>query len=413
MQKRVLLFIFLCSFAFISHSQSRNLNFYINEGLRNSPLLNDYRNQINAASSDSLLIRAAKKPLVEANSQLLYSPYYDNFGYDEVITDGGNYMAVIGVSQTILNKRVIENKYQSVELQKELLKNESGKSVNELTKIITDQYLISFSSFTDLTFNQTFLELLLKQNGIVKEFVKNGLGKQTDYLSLLIETQTQEILVVQLKSQYRKDIMFLNELCGISDTSRYELTEPQIVSKGMPDIKKSPFYLQYKIDSAKIENEKLAVDLNYRPKVSWFADAGFLTSTPWNFYQHFGYSAGLSLNIPIYDGNQRNLEKQKLQLAENTRKAYEDRYHMQYYQRIKQLEVQLRTLNDVTLKIDKQLETSRQLGISLKEQLESGNIQMTEYINAVKNFRTASRNMNMLKIQKLQVINEMNFLLTQ
>jgi outer membrane protein TolC len=185
------------------------------------------------------------------------------------------------------------------------------------------------------------------------------------------------------------------------------------VSKGIPDIKKSPFYLQYKIDSARIENEKLAVDLSYKPKVSWFADAGFLTSTPWNFYQHFGYSAGLSLNIPIYDGNQRNLEKHKLQLAENTRKAYEDRYQMQYYQRIRQLELELSTLNDVALKIEKQLETSRQLGKSLKEQLESGNIQMTEYINAVKSFRTASRNINLLKIQKLQVINEMNFLLTQ
>ncbi len=207
--------------------------------------------------------------------------------------------------------------------------------------------------------------------------------------------------------------MFLNQLCGISDTSRYELTEPQIVSKGIPDIKKSPFYLQYKIDSAKIENEKLAVDLNYKPKVNWFADAGFLTSNPWNFYQHFGYSAGIGLNIPVYDGNQRNIEKQKLQLAENSRKAYEDTYHNQYYQRIKQLKVQLKTLNDVTLKIDKQLETSRQLVKALKEQLEAGIIQMTEYINAVKNFRTTSRNLNMLKIQKLQVINEMNFLLTQ
>ena len=60
-----------------------------------------------------------------------------------------------------------------------------------------------------------------------------------------------------------------------------------------------------------------------------------------------------------------------------------------------------------------QVETAKQLVNALKEQLESGNIQMTEYINAVKNYKTISRNINMVNVQKLQVINEMNFLLTQ
>jgi hypothetical protein len=63
--------------------------------------------------------------------------------------------------------------------------------------------------------------------------------------------------------------------------------------------------------------------------------------------------------------------------------------------------------------VENQLRTSEQLLSTLKEQLESGIIQMTEYINAIKNFKTTSRSINLLKMQKLQVINEMNFLLTQ
>jgi hypothetical protein len=38
---------------------------------------------------------------------------------------------------------------------------------------------------------------------------------------------------------------------------------------------------------------------------------------------------------------------------------------------------------------------------------------MTEYINAIKNYKTINRNINLINVQKLQVINEMNFLLTQ
>jgi hypothetical protein len=60
-----------------------------------------------------------------------------------------------------------------------------------------------------------------------------------------------------------------------------------------------------------------------------------------------------------------------------------------------------------------QQKTSDQLVIALKEQLEAGIIQMTEYINAIRNFKSISRNMNMINVQKLQVINEINFLLTQ
>jgi outer membrane protein TolC len=157
----------------------------------------------------------------------------------------------------------------------------------------------------------------------------------------------------------------------------------------------------------------MAIDIRYRPKVNWFADAGFLTSNPWNFYKHFGYSAGLSLNIPVYDGKQRGIEKQKLDFNEDSRVAYQRNYYKQYFQQIQQLNFDLKALNEVSVQIENQLKTSEQLVNTLKEQLESGIVQMTDYINAIKNFKTTSRNINLIHIQKLQVINQMNFFLAQ
>ena len=413
MFRKFFLFLFLSGLSLVAYNQSRNLDFYLTRAIQNSPLLNDYKNQISSALSDSLLIRAAKKPLVEARSQLQYSPFYHNFGYDEVITDGGNYTAVLGVSQFVFNKREINNKYEAVDLQKRSFNNSTRISINELNKIITGQYLTAFSGYSDLLFNRNFLELVIKENEIVKQFVKNGIAKQTDYLSLLVETQTQEILVNQLKSQYRKDLTLLSQLCGIVDSVLYELDDPKIVIKGAADIAKSPTYIQYKIDSIRIENEKAAIDIRYKPKVNWFADAGFLTSNPWNFYKHFGYSAGLSLNIPVYDGKQRGIQKQKLDFNENTRQVYKSTYYKQYFQQIQQLKLELKALNEISAQIETQLKTSEQLVNTLKEQLESGIIQMTDYINAIKNFKTTSRNINLINTQKEQVINEFNFVMTK
>lgn len=413
MLRRFLLIFFFSVLTLIAYNQTRNLEFYLKEGIHNNPLLNDYRNQINSAIADSLIIGAAKKPFLEAKSQLLYSPSYHNFGYDEVITNGGNYTAVVGVTQNIFNKKEIMNKYNTVNIKKQLVNNSSMISTDELNKLITEQYLTAFSGYSDLIFNKTFLELSKRENEIVKQFVKNGVYKQTDYLALLVETQSQEILVRQLESQYRKDLSSLNELCGLNDSSWCELVKPELKINGTPDISKFPAFLQYKIDSVRIENEKAAIDIRYRPKFSWFADAGFLTSNPWNFYSHFGYSAGISLNVPVYDGKQRSIEKQKLEIDQDTRKTYENNYQKLYFQQIRQLTNELKALNEMQSRLDDQLNTADQLVKALKEQLEAGIIQMTEYINAIKNYKTIYRNVNLMNVQKLQVVNELNFLLTQ
>ena len=176
---------------------------------------------------------------------------------------------------------------------------------------------------------------------------------------------------------------------------------------------KSPLFIRYRLDSLRITNEIAAIDVKYRLKMNWFADAGFLTSTPWNFYRHFGYSAGVSLSIPIYDGRQKEKEKQKLNLAEDTRGTYQDNFRKQYYQEIKQLTNELKSLKSLSSQFENQLSTSEQLVNALRGQLESGIIQMTEYINAVKNFRSINKNLSDNRIRIQQVINELNYLLTQ
>ena len=413
MHKRYLLILIFIFIPVIAYNQSFTLDYYLNAGLQNSPLLKDYKNQINSALVDSLLIRASKMPQVEARSQLLYSPAYRNFGYDEVVTDGGNYTGVVGVTQNILNRKDLKNRFSAVNIQRQAAVNSNKITVADLKKLITEQYLAAFSDFNELNFNKTFLKLSYKEIDIVRQFVSQGLCKQTDYLSLQIETQTQEILVSQLASQYANDLRQLNQLCGLKDSGICDITLPQLSVKGSPDIYSSPLFIQYKIDSLRIDNEKSAIDVKYLLKMNWFADAGFLSSTPFDFYRHFGYSAGVSLSIPIYDGNQKTHEKQKLALAENTRSGYENNFRNQYNQQIQQYTDEIKSLRAISGQLEKQLSTSEQLVAALRGQLESGIIQMTEYINAVKNLRYINKYLSDNNIRIQQVINELNYLIAQ
>jgi outer membrane protein TolC len=397
----------------IAITQTRSLDFYIEQGIQNSPLLKDLNNQLSASSIDSLLVRAAKKPQIEARSQLLYSPYYDNFGYDEVITDGGNYQAVAAFTQNIFNRRELENKFQSLEIQKQSIGNSTKLSVAELKKTITDQYITSYSDYSDLQFNRSFLDLMTNENELVKQFAEKGIWSQSDYLSLLVETQGQEVLVKQLKNQYTKDLRLLNQLCGLNDTLTWELTEPQFGLLGASDYVNSPFFMQFVIDSMRLANERIALAIKYRPKINWFADAGILTSTLNNFYKHFGYSVGASLSVPIYDGRQKDLESRKISLYENTVANYRAKYTKQYDQLLYQLNDELSGTEKVKDQINIQLATTKQLIVSLKAQLEIGQVRMTDYINAIKNYRNINRNLNLVNIRMHQIRNEINYLLTQ
>ena len=137
-QKRFFILLLFSCITLFASSQTRSLDFYLNEGMQNSPLLKDLRNQLNTASFDTLLALAARKPQVEVISQLLYSPVYGKFGYDEVITDGGNYQAVASVSQNIFNRKETDNKLQAIGLRGQLISNSSKLTLARKRKV---QYL--------------------------------------------------------------------------------------------------------------------------------------------------------------------------------------------------------------------------------------------------------------------------------
>lgn len=381
--------------------------------MKNSPMLNDINNQLITTTLDSLLIRASRKPLIEGRTGALYAPYGNNFGYDEVITDGGNYEALGVISQEIFTGKITENRFQSISNLKMGIGINKKITEAELKRTITDLYLEAYSAYSDLTFNKLFYRLMTDQEKIMENFVKAGIYTQSDYLALNVETKEQEIIVTRYNSLYRKNLGLLNEFCGLADSTMYELQTPELglsVSSGQPDFL---FLKQFITDSLKIINERNAISLRYRPSVSWIADAGFLTSNLWNFYNHFGVSGGISLSVPIYDGQQRRLEERKLDFSENTRLFYSDNYRKIYEQKYLSLKDQLKGIKEVRVKLEQQRTVAEQLVMALRSQLETGLVRMIDYITAIKSYRNINHNLNLADIEMSRLINEINYITTE
>jgi len=365
------------------------------------------------ASFDSLIINAARKPRIEARSELFHAPYNDKFGYDEVITDGGNYQAVGYVSQEIFTGKVVQNKYRAIEDLKLGLGIDKKITEAELKQTIAGLYLDSYSAYSDLEFNRALLGIIREQVKIIEQFVKSAIYNQSDYLAALVEAGEQEIIVERLRALYQKNTRLLNQVCGLTDTSSVKLAHPDIVLS-LPGEPGSFLLLkQYIADSLNLINEFDALTLKYRPSVNWFADAGMLTSNPWNFYRHFGASAGITLSLPVFDGRQRKFEENKLEIRENTRSFYSANYRKQYDQKYLSLKNELEGAKGIKNKLESQLAVSRELVKSLRLQLENGIVKMTDYLSALKSYRGISHNLNMADIEILRITNEINFYLAE
>ena len=74
---------------------------------------------------------------------------------------------------------------------------------------------------------------------------------------------------------------------------------------------------------------------------------------------------------------------------------------------------ELKTLKSLTTRLEKQRTDSQQLVSALRGQLEAGNIQMSDYINAVRTLRSINKSLSDNNIRIQNIINEMNYLLTK
>lgn len=404
-----IILIYLSILQFPSFAQVKSLDFFIDQGLIHSPVLKDINNQVNSNLVDSLLVKAGQKPQVSYNGLLYYAPVIYGIGYSEVITNISNISSVVYVSQRIFNQKTIEAQYSKSGIQNLALRISSKITENELRKVITLQYLSACSVSNDITFNRDLLSSSKDEELILRQLVEKGLYKQVDYLSFMVELKAQELLLNDLQIQYQKEVSALHVLCGLPDTAYEQLALPEIKLNSPVSAANSPFFNRFVADSLKIQNEKLLVDRNYKPSINWFSDAGLLNNLPRDISKNFGFSMGLSLSVPIYDGQQRRLNYEKLKIAENTRTNYAGYFKQQFSQQLQQLYTELKKTQEIIPEVNQQLGFAESVIKQEKYLINAGNISVTDYVTALKNYISVKRNLNQYQVKILQIITEINY----
>ena len=400
----------ILAFLFFANSDAQTLDSYINSGIKNSPLLYDFNNQKLASRIDSLLVQASFKPQVNQLSQAAHYPSGSGWGYDDAITNGGNYSAVVNFTQPLFYKKQVSGQLQSIELINQTLKNNERITLIDLKKSITGQYLTAYTDFTQNQFNESVLTLLNNELSVVKALVDKGVYQITDLMNLRVMITSQKIAITQSSIQLANDIALLNFICGITDHSELNFVKPEIKVQNDFNPESSPLFAQFKIDSLKNINSRQIVDLTYRPHINLVADAGFNAVKPQNVAHNAGTSIGLNLAIPIYDGKQRKYQYDKINLTENTRIYYKRFYSSQYKLQFDQLSSQIKLTDNLINDIKNQLTEQEHLLELYRLELEKGLVRFLDFTTVLNNYRATKITFLVTQINRLQIINQLNYL---
>lgn len=405
---RLFVIIYLIS-SINSFSQEKELQYFIDKAQTNSPLLKDISNQLKSNALDSLLNLATRKPQVNANIAANYAPVVNDWGYDGAVTNNHVLTGLVGVNQKIVGKNNRNNQLQIYKLIKDGLTTTKKIAVKDVNRAITSQYIAASATSEQIGYNEKTAAVLKEESNILKQLTQHSVYKQTDYLLFSATVKQQELVLLQLKQQYQNDLGMLYYIAGETDTTTVNLQKPNITLKDNTQNNKSIFFKNFENDSIKLQNQNRQIDFAYKPSISLLADAGYLSSFAALPYQNFGFSVGFGITVPIYDGGQRTLQHQKTLASLETNLAYKNNFKKQYQQQLLLLNQKLKQTQQLEQALQQQLKITETLIEAQKKLLLTGDAQITDFVLAITSIISIQNSISHNNINKLQVINDINY----
>ena len=390
-------------------AQTRTLDYFIQQASQNSPVVRDYQNQILIAQIDSQLLKASLRTQVNFLNTDSYAPIIKGWGYDPIITNIGNLTAIFQANRNFINSNNLAAQLKTIDLQRRALLDTIQLSQRDLVKTITDQYIIAYADQLAIDFTKEVYELMKNEEVILKKLAEQSVFKQTDYLNFYITMQQQELSYLQAQNQYAADYLTLNYVAGIIDTTIQRIEKPDLHEVVQNNLDSSVFIKRFITDSLRLKNEKELISYQYKPRIGGYVDGGYNSSLQFLPYRNFGFSAGLSVVVPIYDGHQRQMKYAQLDIRERTRQANKQFFVNQYYQQVAQLRRQLKATDLIVDKINKQIEYSHTLILANNKLLETGDVAMRDYVMSINNYLNAQNLLTLNTIERLKTVNQINY----
>lgn len=423
MRKLLFALLIIANSYFLS-AQNRDLSYYQSAANTNSPEIKENVNlqKYNLFQID--LIKAQfQKPQVNLTADYLFAPFFFNggkfisiasnpdskaIGYDAAITDGGLYAAQVSISKTLFNRKTINALIEQNQLENKSIQLNQTQIQHDLEKNVNEQYILVYQLQSQEEYLNSFIGVLTDQLKITEALVEKNLMKPSDYLALEVELTAKQFDLKQLHTSFIAAIAQLNNLCGINDTILYRFLSPRI-AQTIP-ITKFAFEDKFKNDSMSIIAQQTVSNVKYNPQVDVFGNTGLNSTNISTIPRNFGFSAGLHLNIPIYDGQQRRIAESQSKIKLDNNQIYRNSYATKVRNELEMIGKQITSTKESLIILGQQLNKHKSFLNSCEGELAQGQIPIMDYIIALQEYSSTLQNKAQTESSLWLLINQYNYL---
>lgn len=416
----VLLFCLVTTLLF-----GQDLNFYIERAKVNSPLIQDNKNQREAARLEADRLRAFyTKAQVSITGAYLFAPIIarqngqskldlnpssaDNYtGYDLAASNGGVYQGLLNINQPLFNGGRYKTSAEQTLIGGLINENTVQLTAHDLERFVTDQYILCLQDYKQTEYLSNLIKIITDQKNAISKLVENGIAKQSDLSLLAIEQKLQLTALNAFKATYRRDLMDLRVLCGISDTTYQVL--PAIDLQPTADVAISRFTERYRLDSLNLLAAQKVFELKYKPLVGAYANTGLNAVYAPTIADRFGLSAGINFSMNITDGKQKKIMQEKTTVLMRSTTMYKNFFYNQNAVRKNRILTELKSLDERINLTDDQLKEYQKLLEFYKQELNRGQISVINYITVLKSMAVAQRDLVLLQTNRELLVNLYNY----
>lgn len=425
-KKIVISLMLITADLFIINAQERDLDFYIGQAKENSPLINQAENEKKIVSLDlQQMNRILYKPEINVISGFTFSPIIsrdnntggfhlvsegatDYIGHDLALTDGGQYQALVSMRQPLLSGSKYKAYVNKADISQQINENNITLTIHELEQVTGYQYLLCIRSLKEAENSLSLIRNLEEQYALIQKLVENGVYKQTDLMLMQIELENYNLEYKGYRAEYISNLYDLNFICRISDTTVVGLQDIEFkINPGTAA--KSGFLTGFKLDSLNILSDQAVNELKYKPQLDLFADAG-LNAVYLPYPRRLGLSAGLALTWNIFDGHQKNIQREKSTVNQQTLEFRKNKFMTQNEISRNKILDQLNSVKERITLNEMQADKYKHLAEAYSKELSLGEASIMDYKNLLKDIAAKNQELLQLGMEKQFLINSYNYL---
>lgn len=428
MTRSILIVIFsvMCAYSYGEDTRWRTLDDYIIAAKSNSPLIADYRNRKAIEQSELQRLKSLyTRSSLEVNGEYLFVPIIskdgghttfewnaqsatDYYGYD-LGESSGHLHAGVTWTQPLLGGSAYKVARERSEINNAINDNLMRMEEHQLERAVTEQYLLCMLDKVQIEFADTVASLLERQTGIVRRLCDSGMARRADEHLLEIERQSNSESLMAFRQSYHTHLMELNLLCGIDDTTDVQLADIRIVPEPSAIARQSRFAEQFRLDSLSVASSLRSFELQYKPQLNLYVNAGMQTGAFGDWYRHFGWSAGVTFSWTIYDGRQKRDKERQTQIQQNSISTYRDNAEFQRTMRVKQCLSELAAYDERIESHRRQQSEYADVLACYEKEMRAGLVSVLDYITVLRNRIQNERDCMLLETNRQLIMATYNY----